>query len=217
MRTSTQIGTVYGVLLNDTASVARRRASFGEPPYRMPPVAPILYVKPRNTMAGDGAAVAVPAEPGCVRIDATIGAVIGRKATGVCVDDALSFVAGYAIVSDVTLPHESVYRPAVRQRCRDGFCPIGAITASRGIDVAAAVVAVSINGNEVHRTDLSNLVRPLPVLLADMTAFMTLEPGDIVLLGAPDDGPVARPGDVVRIEVAGLETLTHTVIAEGHA
>jgi 5-oxopent-3-ene-1,2,5-tricarboxylate decarboxylase/2-hydroxyhepta-2,4-diene-1,7-dioate isomerase len=209
-------GTVYGVLLNDAASIEARRASFVEPPYRVPPVAPILYIKPRNTLAGDGAAVAVPADPGCVRIDATIGAVIGRTAVRVTVDDALSFVTGYAIVSDVTLPHESVYRPAVRNRCRDGFCPIGAVASAEGFDIAAATITVSINGSETHRRDLSNLVRPLPMLLADMTAFMTLEPGDIVMLGAPDDAPIARPGDVVTIDVPGLATLTHTLVAEAH-
>ena len=114
----------------------------------------------------------------------------------------------------MTLPHESVYRPAIRQRCRDGFCPIGAIVAADRVDLASATISVEIGGTEVHRRDLSTLVRPLSRLLADISAFMTLEAGDIVLLGAPDDMPLAQPGDVVSIRVPGLATLTHTVIAE---
>ena len=213
-RSRVAIGTVVGVLLNDRASTDANLASFGSPPYNALPVGPILYIKPRNTLAGEGAAVEVPADPGRVRIDATIGAVIGRTATRIPAHEALAFVAGYAIVSDVTLPHESVYRPAVRQRCRDGFCPIGEIRDAAGFDIGAATITISIDGLEVHRRRLSDLVRPLPELLADITAFMTLSPGDVVLVGPPRDAPLAQPGAVVRIVVPGLATLTHTMVAE---
>ena len=211
---TTTIGTVYGVLLNDAAAVARLAPSFDGPPYKAPPVAPVLYIKSRNTFAHDGAAVAVPAEPGIVRIDATVGAVIGRTATRIGEDEALSFVTGYVVVSDVTLPHASYYRPAVRQRCRDGFCPIGKPVAAAAFDLDGAEVVISINDEPVHRRVLANLVRPLPRLLHDITEFMTLEAGDIVLVGPPDEAPTARPGDRVRIDVAGLPSLTHTVVLE---
>ncbi len=211
---TTRIGTVYGVLLNDPAALARLAPAFHEPPYRAPPVAPILYVKSRNTFASDGATVGVPADPGRVRIDATIGAVIGRRATRVSVDDAFAFVGGYAIVGDLTLPHDSVYRPAVRQRCRDGFCPIGEPTPVDAFDVASAVVTIAVDGVDVHRRSLDALVRPLPRLLADVTAFMTLDAGDILLLGGPDDAPLARPGETVSIRVPGLATLTVALVAE---
>lgn len=211
---TTTIGTVYGVLLNDPAALARMATAFHEAPYRAPPRAPVLYVKPRNTFASDGAAVAVPADPGVVRIDATIGAIVGRRATRVDTDDALAFVSAYAIVSDLTLPHESVYRPAVRQRCRDGFCPIGDATPAGGFDVAAATLAVAVNGIDVHRRSFADLVRPLPRLLADVTAFMTLDEGDVLLLGGADDAPLARAGDTVTIRVPGLASLTHTLVAE---
>ena len=208
------IGTVYGVLLNDADAVTRLSPAFHDAPYRAPPIAPILYIKPRNTFARDGHAVAVPPSPGEVQIDATVGAVIGRTATGLDEADALSFVAGFVIVSDVTLPHDSFYRPAVRQRCRDGFCPIGDRVEGAGFDLAAAEVVVRINDVTVHRRALSRLVRPLPRLLRDITAFMTLEAGDVVLVGPPDAAPIARPGDRVRIDVAGLGSLSHLIVLE---
>lgn len=207
-------GTVYGVLLNDAAAHARLSPAFGEAPYRAPPIAPILYIKPRNTFASNGAAIAVPADPGLVRVDATIGAVIGRRATKVAIDDALAFVSGFAIVGDLTLPHDSVYRPAIRQRCRDGFCPIGDVTPATGFDPTDAVIAIDVDGIEVHRRALSGLVRPLARLLADVTEFMTLEAGDVLLLGGPDEAPVARPGDTIAIRVPGLATLTNMLVAE---
>lgn len=208
---TTAPGTVYGVLLNDPATVERLGAAFDAPPYKAPPVAPVLYIKPRNTFAADGSVVTAP---GDVRIDGTLGAVIGRTATDVDASDAMSYVAGYRVVSDVTLPHESYYRPAVRQRCRDGFCPMSETASPPGFDPAAAEVVISIDGAAVHRRTLDRLVRDLPRLLADITEFMTLEAGDVVLLGPPDGAPVAKPGSTVRVDVAGLGSVTHTVAAE---
>ena len=208
------IGTVYGVLLNDPATVARLASSFAAPPYRSPPVAPVLYIKPRNTFAGDGCDVAVPADPGCVRIDGTIGAVIGRAATRVPASAALEHVSGYVIVSDVTLPHESYYRPAVRQRCRDGYCPIGDIVPATGFDVASATMTIAIDGAVVLERAFADVVRDLPRLIADVTEFMTLDAGDILLMGPPEGAPIARAGSFVRIEVPGLGSLSHRVVAE---
>ena len=76
-----QCTTVYGVLLNERATLQRMDAAFHEAPYRAPPKAPVLYLKPRNTHAADGAMVRIPAVPGEVQINATIGLVLGRPAT----------------------------------------------------------------------------------------------------------------------------------------
>lgn len=209
-----RIGTVYGALLNDAATIERLRPSFAEPPYKAAPVAPVLYIKPRNTFAADGADVAVPADPGCVRIDATIGAVIGRRATRVSAADARSYVKGYAIVADLTLPHDSYYRPAVRLRCRDGFCPIGEIAQAPGFDPDAAELTVTIDDAVVLVRSFATLVRPLAALMAEVTAFMTLDEDDLLLLGPPEGAPVARPGATVRIDVPGLPSLSHRVVAE---
>jgi 5-oxopent-3-ene-1,2,5-tricarboxylate decarboxylase/2-hydroxyhepta-2,4-diene-1,7-dioate isomerase len=65
-----------------------------------------------------------------------------------------------------------------------------------------------------HRRSLSGLLRPAHQLLADVSEFMTLEAGDILMLGAPDDAPLARAGQSVRIEVDGLGALGHSLVAE---
>lgn len=211
------VGTVYGALLNDRATVERLAEAFTQPPYKAPPKAPVLYIKPRNTLAAEGAAVAVPAQPGEVRIDATVGAVIGRRATKVSEAQALDYVSGYRVVSDVTLPHENCYRPSIQLRCRDGFCPMGEAVPAHGVDLASATLGVSINGKQVHERRFAELVRPLPRLIADVTEFMTLEPGDVLLVGPPEGAPLARPGDRVELEVPGLGRLSHTVVAEINA
>ena len=209
------LGTVYGALLNDRATVERLSPQFDSAPYKAPPKAPILYIKPRNTFATEGAAVAIPAQPGEVRIDATIGLVIAKPAKGVSVDDALSHVAGFVVVSDVTLPHENYYRPAILQRDRDGFCPISALFKDEaGFDLDNATLSVSINGERAYERSFATLVRPAAQLIADVTEFMTLAAGDVLLLGPGEGSPVARPGDKVKITVPGLGELNHSVVEE---
>ncbi len=210
------LGTVYGVLLNDRATVQRLAPQFDRPPYKAPPQAPVLYIKPRNTYAADGVSVAVPAEPGVVRVDATLGLVIGQRATRLSAESAMAYVAGYALVSDVTLPHENYYRPAIRQRCRDGFCPIGRlIKPAAGFDPAAATLSIAINGQPAWQRGYADLVRPAAQLLADVTAYMTLDRGDVLLLGPGEGAPLARPGDRVEITVPGLGRLAHGIELEG--
>lgn len=204
-------GTVFGVLLNETATLARHAATFREPPYKAPPVAPVLYIKPRNTFAGEGARVEAPGE---VRVDATVGAVVGRRASRVAAGHALDHVKGYVVVSDLSLPHDSYYRPAVKLRCRDGFCPMSGLVAAEAFDLSRATIAVRINGSHAHERSLRGLVRDLPHLLEAITAFITLEENDVVLVGPPDSAPLARPGDTIAIDVPGLGTLTHALIAE---
>lgn len=206
--------TVYGVLLNDRSTLQRLMPQFDSAPYKAAPRAPVLYIKPRNTFAGNHAAVTIPADPGEVRIDATIGLVIGSTATRVPASKAMEHVAGFVVVSDVTLPHENYYRPAIRQRDRDGFCPMGEVVAAHYFDLNQATLHIEINGKPVYERRLDQLVRPAAQLIADVTEFMTLSVGDVLLLGAGEGSPVARPGDAVRITVPGLGTLNHTVALE---
>ena len=213
-------GTVYGVLLNDRATLTHMAAQFTEPPYKAPPKAPVLYIKPRNTHATDGAAVPIPADPGVVRVDATIGLVIGRTAWRVTPQKALSHVSGFVIVSDITLPHDNYFRPAIRQRCRDLFCPISQPLASPAqFDVDKAELEVTIrnatgNVSARYRRSFSQLVRNASTLLADVTEFMTLFEGDVLLLGPAEGSPSAQPGDTVSIVVPGLGQLRHSLVTE---
>ncbi|WP_027014374.1 fumarylacetoacetate hydrolase family protein [Comamonas composti] len=209
------LGTVYGALLNDRATLTRLAPQFDSPPYKAAPKAPVLYIKPRNTWARSGAAVAVPADPGVVRLDATLGLVMGRAATQVAPAQAMDYVAGYVIVSDITLPHENYYRPAIVQRCRDGFCPMGDLLQPLpGFDVNTARLQLALNGRPVYERSFADLVRPASQLIADVTEFMTLAAGDVLLLGPGEGAPQARPGDEVRIEVAGLGALHHSLVLE---
>jgi 5-oxopent-3-ene-1,2,5-tricarboxylate decarboxylase/2-hydroxyhepta-2,4-diene-1,7-dioate isomerase len=211
-------GTVYGVLLNHAPALAALGAAASEPPYKAPPKAPVLYLKPRNTLAAPTASTEVPADAPLLQIGANLGAVIGRTACRVAEGDALSFVAGYVIVDDLSVPHDSFYRPSVRHKARDGSCVIGTVVSRDQVrDADALAVRVFVDGVAVQIADTGQRIRPLAKLLADVTEFMTLAPGDILMLGTSAGAATARAGQRVAIEIDGLGRLEHALAVGSQA
>ena len=209
-------GTVVGALLNYRDELDALGNALSAPPYQAPPKAPILYLKPANTRIGHGHDVVLPADVDGVWAGACLGVVISRTATRVSALHVADFIAGYTIVNDLTVPHASYYRPAIRHKCRDGFCPMGPWTVDRDDvpDADALDITVRINGEIRQRANTSTLVRPIAQLLADVTAFMTLEAGDVLLVGMPENPPLARAGDRIDIDIAHIGTLTTTLIRQ---
>jgi 5-oxopent-3-ene-1,2,5-tricarboxylate decarboxylase / 2-hydroxyhepta-2,4-diene-1,7-dioate isomerase len=210
-------GTVYGALLNHGSALAALGDAVNQPPYQKPPQAPVLYIKPRNTLAGEGAAVAVPADPGEVEVGATLGVVMGRSACRLDAATALDSVAGFLIVNDVSLPHASFFRPGVRFKARDGFCPLGPQVTPRAAvpNPDALGIRVFIDGSLKASANTSGLLRNVRQLLADVTEFMTLAPGDVLAVGVALPAPTVRAGQRTRIEIDGLGVLNNSYIAEG--
>lgn len=209
-------GTVYGVLANYRGFLEALGESVHAPPYKAPPKAPVLFVKPRNTVIGSGMPVPVPDGVDSLEMGACLGLVIGRTACRVSEASAIDCVAGYTVVNDVSVPHTSYFRPAIRHKCRDGFCPIGPrVVASRLVpDPGRLAIRVLIDGREVQTATTGDLLRPIPRLLADVTEFMTLTPGDVLLVGTPPGAPTARAGQRVTIEIDGIGRLENPLVAE---
>lgn len=207
-------GAVYGTLLNDREALAALGDAVNAPPYKAPPHAPILYLKPRNTLAGHGARIVVPSDEG-VQVGASLGIVIGRTAHRVSVDTALDYVAGYTLVADLSVPHASVYRPSVRFRARDGFCVVGpAIVARHHVaDPDRLAITVDVEGQPRFSASTSTCIRAVARLLADVTDFMTLSPGDVITLGVPHGAPVAAANTRATLGIANWPPLRIEFIA----
>jgi 5-oxopent-3-ene-1,2,5-tricarboxylate decarboxylase/2-hydroxyhepta-2,4-diene-1,7-dioate isomerase len=202
-------GVVYATLLNHRSAWQELGEAVNHPPYDAPPKAPVLYVKPRNTLAASGDPVPVPAGVTELELEASLGLVIGRPACRLEEARALEYLAGYLIVNDVSIPHRPYYRPSIRARARDGFCPVGPRVVPRAAianpdDLA---IRVFIDGKLRQQTGTSQLVRSIRRLLADVTDFMTLSPGDILAVGAAAPAPRVRAGQQARIEIDGIGQL----------
>jgi 5-oxopent-3-ene-1,2,5-tricarboxylate decarboxylase / 2-hydroxyhepta-2,4-diene-1,7-dioate isomerase len=208
-------GTVYGALLNFRGALAALGDSIEQPPLKAPPKAPILYIKPRNTFAADGDAVLLPEGVETLEFGASLALVIGRTACRVAERDALDVLAGYAIANDVSVPHQPYYRPSLRFKCRDGFCPIGPVVPRSAVpDPDALAITVEVDGEIVQRAHTSTLIRPVARLLADVTEFMTLSRGDLLLVGVPEGAPRLRAGQHATIRIDGLGALRNHVVSE---
>ncbi len=211
------IATAYGTLLNHRDALASLGDAVHAAPYKAPPKAPVLYIKPRPCLAGHGAAVEVPADAEALEVGAQLGIVIGREACRVAEAEALAHVAGYTICSDLSVPHPSYYRPSLRYKARDGFLPLGPwVLAARHVPNPDALeVVVQIDGKEAQRYSTAGMQRSVARLIAEVTAFMTLAPGDLLMLGAGPAAPRARAGQTVQIHIAPIGTLQHRLVAEG--
>lgn len=211
-------GVVYGVLLNDPATIQALGDAASQPPYKGAPKAPVLFVKPRNTFAGQGDALVLPQGVSALEVGASIGLVIGRSACRVDETSALEHVAGLVLMADVCLPHESYYRPSVRLRARDGFCPIGPVVPlSEGLHPDRIALTVSVDGKPMQSLHTDGRVRSAARLIADVSEFMTLSPGDVLLTGIPHGAPQVQAGQRVTIEAAGIGRLENHVVREGDA
>jgi 5-oxopent-3-ene-1,2,5-tricarboxylate decarboxylase/2-hydroxyhepta-2,4-diene-1,7-dioate isomerase len=199
-------GTVFGTLLNFRGELEALGDKVNEPPYKAPPKAPVLYIKPANTWSADGADIPVPANVPQVEVGATIAMVM--KAPGE--------VAGYVLMNDLSVPHASLFRPPVKYKCLDGFLGVGGtlLAAGEAVDPSKFVVEVRVNGQLKQTVAFGNLVRDPARLLADVSEFMTLGPGDALMLGCDVGRPLARVGDRIEISAPGMGRLSNTLVAE---
>jgi 5-oxopent-3-ene-1,2,5-tricarboxylate decarboxylase / 2-hydroxyhepta-2,4-diene-1,7-dioate isomerase len=209
-------GTVLGVLMNHRPALAALGEAAHQAPYKAPPQAPVLYLKPRNTWVPSGGTVPVPADAPELELGATLAAVIGRTAHAVPASQALDHVAGWLLVADVCVPHAVYYRPSLRWRVCDGFCPLGPEVVPRAAvpDPAALLLSVAVDGRVVHEAPCGDRVRDIAMLIADVSTFMTLQPGDLLMLGVAHGAPRVRAGQRAEIGAPGLAPLAMRFEAE---
>ncbi|WP_178113396.1 fumarylacetoacetate hydrolase family protein, partial [Pseudomonas yangonensis] len=94
--------------------------------------------------------------------------------------DALTHVAGYVIVNEFSLPEESYYRPAVKAKCRDGFCALSDEVVELN-DPHDLTLKLWVNGEVRQENTTANFVRSIPRLIAELSEFMTLHEGDVLI------------------------------------
>jgi 2-keto-4-pentenoate hydratase/2-oxohepta-3-ene-1,7-dioic acid hydratase in catechol pathway len=189
------------------------------------PQAPILFPKFANSVIGPGAPIVIPPETEQPDYEAELGVVIGRTAHRVSEADALSFVAGYTCVNDVSardLQFES--SQWMLGKAIDTFLPCGPwlVTVDEIPDPQALAVRLTLNGEELQSSSTAQMVFGVAELVTSLSRTMTLEPGDLIATGTPPGVGFARKppvwlrdGDVVSVEVERIGTLTNPVRAGG--
>lgn len=182
------------------------------------PPDPALFFKPLSSLIGHGAPVVAPPRIEYMHYEVELVAVIGQHCRRVPAERALEVVAGYTIGNDVTVRDfvANFYRPPVRAKGYDTFGPLGpyVVTPDELDDPANLELRTYVNGELRQRGNTSQMQRPVPELIAYITSFMTLEPGDTIWTGTPSGLSHVYPGDVMRLEIDGLGALENSIVAD---
>ena len=105
-------GTIFAVALNHRSQLDAWREAFQQAPYKTPPKTAVWFIKPRNTVIGDGESIPYP-QGETVQSGATVALIVGKTARKIAAEDAAAYIAGYALANDVSLPEESfIVRPS---------------------------------------------------------------------------------------------------------
>jgi 5-oxopent-3-ene-1,2,5-tricarboxylate decarboxylase / 2-hydroxyhepta-2,4-diene-1,7-dioate isomerase len=191
-------GTIYGVALNDRDQHPHLAGAFSEPPYQKPPQRPVLYIKPHPCLMGPCGVIPVPSDLEQVEVAATLALLIGRDACRIKPEKALDHVGGVCLALDVSEPCDSYYRPPVRQRCRDGFLRLSTPVRFEASLLNYAIETV-VDEILVHSWSPHRLIRDPASLIAEISAFMTLAAGDLLLIGLAHDAPRLAAGSRISV------------------
>ena len=141
--------------------------------------------------------------------------VIGRTARHVAARDALDHVSGYTIACDYAVREflENYYRPNLRVKNRDALTPLGpwVVDAADVGDPQALALSTTVNGTKVQSGSTADMVFPVAELIAYLSSFMTLSPGDMILTGTPHGVHFVSEGDEVACEIDRVGRLVHRV------
>ena len=177
------------------------------------PERPMLFLKGPNAVAGHGDTVTVP--PGKERIDheAELAVVIGEGCRHVDAADAMDVVAGFTCLNDLSnRDDQRIEQNWIRGKAFDGAAPMGPVLATPEAVPDDASVRSRVNGELRQDGSLDQLVFSIPELIAEITTYLTLEPGDVIATGTPEGVGRLTDGDEVEIEVEGVGTLEHSVV-----
>ena len=208
---------VFGVALNHRILRAKMEESFHTKPHLKPPTTPVLFIKPDNTHINQGDKIPFPSSNETIFAGPALGIVIGKTTHRIKTEQANSYIEGYVIVNEVSLAEDSFYRPAIKAKCRDGFCPISAtINANMVSNPESLKINTYINDELKHSTSTEQLYYSFNELIEFISSFITLEKGDVIITATPirDETLALKAGDTVSIEIEQLGRLENYVVAE---
>ena len=190
------------------------------------PKEPIVFMKATSSIVGPNDSLEIPRGSTKTDWEVELGVVIGKTAKYVTAEQALSHVAGYCVVHDVS---ERAFQLEgtgqwTKGKSADTFGPIGPwlVTPDDVSDCGDLKLWLEVDGQRYQDGSTKTLIFDVPFLVSYLSNFMSLQPGDIISTGTPPGvghgkkPPVyLRAGNVVRLGVEGLGEQQQTVVSHG--
>ena len=189
-----------------------------------PPKEPIIFSKASSALSGPNDPVIIPRNSVKGDWEVELGVVIGRETLYVSEADALSHVAGYCVINDVSEREFQAERGGqwIKGKSAPTFGPTGPwlVTADEVADPQALDLSLSLNGETVQNSNTDDMIFGVAEIISYMSNFMKLQPGDIIATGTPSGVGLGmkpprflKPGDVMELTVEGLGTQRQETVA----
>jgi 2-keto-4-pentenoate hydratase/2-oxohepta-3-ene-1,7-dioic acid hydratase in catechol pathway len=214
---------IFGIGLNYVEHVAESARTLDTS--KDLPKQPVIFSKPPTAVIGPGDAIEHNKNlTQQLDWEVELAVIIGRTAKRVPVAEAMNYVFGYSVMNDISARDNRRAGQWIYSKGQDTFAPFGPciVTADEITDPHNLDLWLTVNGVEKQRSNTRNLLFNIPTLIADISAAMTLEPGDIIASGTPAGVGAGRtpqewmwPGDVVEASVQGIGSLRNPIVAVG--
>lgn len=199
---------------------AKHAAETGAPS----PAEPILFFKSTTALCGPNDNVVIPKRSEKTDWEVELAIIIGKRASYVELDQAMDFVAGYALHNDYSERAWQLERGGqwVKGKSADTFAPLGPylVTKEAVPNPNALNLWLNINGEQLQNSNTDDMIFNVPTLVSYISQFMTLLPGDVISTGTPAGVGLGlkpprflKPGDVVELGIEGLGQQRQTAVA----
>lgn len=184
---------------------------------------PVLFPKYASTLIGPGDDIILPPESSQVDFEGELAVIIGKAGRRITEQDATDHILGYCVSNDVTMrDYQNKSHQWLQGKVWDSTTPLGPyIVTPAETDISKAGISTTLNGEVVQKSDLSHLIFSIPTLIAAISEFTTLEPGDVILTGTPsgvgyrrDPQLFLKDGDTITVAVEGIGSITNRIRAE---
>ncbi len=184
---------------------------------RAAPTKPEIFYKPPTALQDPGGPIIVPEGSKDLHFEAELVAVIGKRARNVSREDAADYILGYTCGNDVS---ERNWQNGSqgdkkdvqwwRAKGSDTFGPMGPSIVT-GLDYLRSRITCRLNGEVKQTQVLSDLIFKPEDVVAFVSQYITLEPGDVIFTGTPGKTSPMKPGDKVEVEIEGIGILENVI------
>ena len=178
------------------------------------PDEPMIFLKPPSSLIAHGDPILYPALSQRVDYEGELGVIIGKRARQVPASSAMDHVLGYTCVNDITA--RDLQRKDgqwTRGKGFDTFCAVGpCMVPKEALPLDGLRVVTRLDGEVKQDGWAGDMLFPIDVVIAYVSAFMTLEPGDLIATGTPPGVGPMLPGSVVRVEIEGIGLLENPIV-----
>jgi 5-oxopent-3-ene-1,2,5-tricarboxylate decarboxylase / 2-hydroxyhepta-2,4-diene-1,7-dioate isomerase len=179
---------------------------------------PLVFFKGPGALLGHRGFTRRPAGVALMHYECELAVVVGKTAQRVKRADAMQHVAGYTVCNDYAVRDylENWYRPNLRVKNRDGATVLGPwfVDAADVPDPQALALRTFVNGRVTQQGSTANMIDDIASLIEYLSAFMTLQAGDVILTGTPDGVVNVNVGDEVITEIDGIGRLVNTIVGD---